>query len=335
VIAHRSERAGLLAARPVLVVGMAPSRAGHDLDGPTFGRLASYAGLDSAAEMASLFDFVNLLPEWPGEAESAKWDARPPAGAWEVGDRASLLGADLAERPRRVVLMLGDYVADALLFWWGVTQPLERFERLRGPGNCDLYRVPHPAGTNMWWNDPENRARAEEFLTGVAFLARTSLPKAPKKVGLAERTRWLTNVIAYMNPGDWPEGCVDWPWVDPPGRPQAILRGNSVPAAHVSLEAFEGRRPSIRHQALHSCDRGQHCVNGAHLRWGTELENRLDQSARGRGDIGRVGLETARAVRAELDEISERRGVPLDAIARIAGGKAWTDESWETDEDAP
>jgi len=24
-------------------------------------------------------------------------------------------------------------------------------------GRCTVYAIPHPAGTSMWWNDPENR----------------------------------------------------------------------------------------------------------------------------------------------------------------------------------
>ncbi len=264
MIAHRSERTGLLAARPVLVVGSTP------------------------AHESTVYEYVQLYSE----------GAYPPAGSWLVGERASQLYADLHERPRRITVCVGAYAQEVLRYWWNETSLCTFVETLE--------------------------------LSPVDFV--NALPRVPRKVPLAVRSRWLTEIIARFNPDRWPKSCVDWPWVDPPGRPQALLRGNSVPAAHVSLEAFEGPRPSIRHQALHSCDRGQHCVNGAHLRWGLEIENRLDQSARARGDIGKIGLEKAREVRKELDELSERHGVPLDAIARIAGGKSWTDESWETTE---
>jgi len=265
VIAHRSERAGLLAAPPVLVIG------------------------ESAPYGALPYDYVQLYPG----------GSLPPAGRWLVGERASWLYADLNERPRRLVLGIGSYVHEVLSYWW-----------------------------------PEKSLCQFADTVDLALIANISpLPRAPRKVPLALRSQWLTKIIKLMHPKAWPEGCVDWPWVDPPGRPQAILRGNSVPAAHVVLDQTEGRRPSIRHQALHSCDRGQHCVNGAHLRWGLEIENRLDQVARQRGDIGKVGLDKAREVRRALELISEQFDVPLDAIARIAGGKAWTDESWETDTD--
>jgi hypothetical protein len=333
LIAPRWERRGLLAARPVLVVGMAPSRAGHDLEadgGPTLGRLAAYCGR-TPEELSLAFDFVNLLPDWPEEAGAgSKWDARPDPSSWEVGQRAALLWADLWERPRHAVVLLGDWVAGAARAWgWRI--PADRLGSAAGPAGARLAWSPHPAGTNMWWNDPAHRAAGEAFWRDLSDGAARLLPRAPQKVKLHERSRWLLDLIDRLGPSaGWPEACVDWPWTEPPGRPQALLRGQSVPAAHVVLDACEGRRPDLRHQALHSCDRGEHCVNAAHLRWGLEIENRLDQSARARGDIGRVGLEKAREVRRELEELSERHGVPLDAVARIAGGRTWTDDKWET-----
>ena len=113
MIAPRAERRGLYAARPVLIVGMR-ARGGHDLDGPTFERLASYCGV-GLSEMMDRLDFVNLLPEWLGEADSPMWDATPDPRDWSaVGQRASLLYADLLERPRRLTVGLGGYVQKAL-----------------------------------------------------------------------------------------------------------------------------------------------------------------------------------------------------------------------------
>jgi hypothetical protein len=108
------------------------------------------------------------------------------------------------------------------------------------------------------------------------------------------------------------------------------FQGSGMPVTHVVLHYNEGPRPSKKHQGLHSCD-VQWCVNARHLRWGLEVENRLDQVIRKRGDIGKIGLDVAKKIRAELEEISERHDVPLDAIARIAGGRTWTDDKWETD----
>lgn len=314
---------------------MAPSRSGGDLTLSPAGtgagsRLALYAGLDEG-ELAETFDFVNLLAEWPGEAgPDAKWDGMPPVDGWDpVGQRVSLLLADLHERPRRAVVTLGGWTHQVMMTWGGLLQS-HWLDGRPGPGGCVVYKSPHPSGTSTWWND--HRAAGERFWRDTAAFAQEQLPKAPVKVKMRVRAAWFSALADRFSMDGWPGGCVDWPWVDPPGRPSTYLRGNAVPAAHAALDLSGQPRPSIRHQALHSCDRGESCVNLRHLRWGTELENRLDQSARARGDIGKVGLEQALAVRAELEEISSRTGVPMDAIQRIAGGRSWSEDSWTEDQ---
>jgi hypothetical protein len=143
---------------------------------------------------------------------------------------------------------------------------------------------------------------------------------------LAHKSMWFREQLELGV--DWPEDrCVAWPWRDGDRRHTMNFLGNAVPVTHVVLHFTAGPRPSKKHQGLHSCD-VQWCINPKHLRWGLEIENRMDQVTRHRGDIGRIGLDKARAVRKELEEISERHGVPLDAIARIAGGKTWAEDKW-------
>lgn len=151
---------------------------------------------------------------------------------------------------------------------------------------------------------------------------------------LGQRSTWFLELIEAGIV--WPETCVAWPWADGIRRHTMYFKGSAVPVTHVVLHFHSGERPSRKHQALHSCDI-QWCINPRHLRWGLELENRLDQAARQRGDIGKIGLETARIARLELEEISSRLGVPMDALARIASGKSWAEENWteETNQDAP
>jgi hypothetical protein len=334
LIAPRADRRGLLAARPVLIVGMAPSRSGNNLDGPTFERLAGYAGV-TLAELLRLTNVVNLLPEWPGEADSPKWDDRPDKASWEVGQRASLLMADLHERPRTVVVLLGDYVRSALEHWGG---PEARvwLEPTAGPRKCTWVTSPHPAGTNMWWNDPANLAAGRAFWRTVIAASRKQLPRPPQKVDMTARSRWLFDLIERVGPDGWPKDmCVDWPWVDPKGRPTVYLRGEAVPTTHVVLESAGLTRPGREYQALHSCDRGiEGCLNLRHLRWGTELENRLDQSDRGRGAIGRLGRDAAARVAARHKEFVEvlaaEHGVTTDTIMAVATGKSWSGDKWET-----
>lgn len=155
----------------------------------------------------------------------------------------------------------------------------------------------------------------------------TPFESAPPLRKLADRSLWM---LKQLEQGvDWPENCVPWPWAKEVRRHTMNFQGSGVPVTHVVLHFSEGPRPSKQHQGLHSCDT-LWCINAKHLRWGTELENRLDQVARERGDIGRIGLDKARMIRAMLEEISVLHDIPLDAIARIAGGKTWVDESWET-----
>jgi hypothetical protein len=332
VIEDRWNRPPPTAARPVLVVGMAPSRSGHCLDGPTFERLAAYAGA-TAGDMALAMDFVNLLPEWPGYAVgSPKWDEQPDPHDWAVGARASLLAADLAERPRRVVVGLGGYVRAALTMWWELPKADWLSPIVRGPGSPTIAWSPHPAGTSMWWNDPAARNLGESFWHATYIRAHSQLPLAPKKVPLIERTRWLLGLSHRFMADGWPAECVDWPFLEPRGRPQALSRGASSPAAHLVLELTEGPRPSKEHQALHSCDRGEHCVNAAHLRWGTELDNRMDMVERSRGSIGKIGLDGAREIVREFDRLvarlAEEHGVTKDAVLGIALGKSWDPTKW-------
>lgn len=153
--------------------------------------------------------------------------------------------------------------------------------------------------------------------------------EVPSHRKLGPRSLWM---LEQLHIGvDWPEECVAWPWATEERRHTMYFHGEAAPVTHVVLHYSESPRPSREHQGLHSCD-VLWCINARHLRWGLEIENRLDQSIRQRGDIGRIGLDKAREVRRELEELSVKFNIPLDAIARIAGGQTWTQDKWETSE---
>jgi hypothetical protein len=344
LIAPRALRRGLGAARPILVVGMAPSRAGHDIPsgrgGPTLGRLADYAGV-SQAELLARIDFVNLLEEWPGAAPggSEKWDLAADLTWAQLGQRMELLYADLVERPRYRVIGLGGFVREAISRYSALGKT-DWFVPARGPGNALVSFSPHPAGTNMWWNDPEHRELGEAFWTQVASDAARRLNFPRKAVPLGARSRWMVDLLTRFR-GQYPDDCIDWVWAEPPGRPQVYHRGMSMPAAHAALELNGEMRPSKEHQALHSCDRGIDCVNPGHLRWGTELENRMDQVNRGRGSIGLIGINQAQEITDGfarwVGEQAERYGASRAAIVGIVAGRSWDQSKWETtgDDGAP
>lgn len=336
MIAPRLERIGLSAAKPVLIVGMAKSKNNPEFVGPSFERLADYCGAP-LSQLHEAFDFVNLVDGHPGRSDGGKYDKPPDLHEWkQVGQRASLLYADLLERPRKHVVGLGGFVRDALSYWWpkdsGSSDTLSLwFVADVGPSRCALHWSPHPSGVSTWWNDPANLTSGREFWTTMLQIAQRSFPLSPKQVSLGVRTAWTRHALAALG-SQWPSACVDWPFVVPNGRPVALFQGASIPAAQLALELHVAPRPGPEQQALHSCDRGLHCINPGHLRWGSELENRLDQDERSRGTIGKIGMEGAREIKQQMDELAKRiareRGVSTAAVYGIAAGKTWNPNKW-------
>lgn len=88
-------------------------------------------------------------------------------------------------------------------------------------------------------------------------------------------------------------GC--WHWTGATCRAgYGQLRVDKKPkmATHVALELHGFERVDNAH-ALHSCDNPK-CVNPAHLRWGSHVENLREMVARGRADLS--GLELGRGI---------------------------------------
>lgn len=121
-------------------------------------RLARYAGT-THEELLRVFEPRNLVPRHHGRA--GKYDVLDPRLAREGAER---LRARVIPR-RRVALVCGVATARHLgLPPLGATRV----------GACDVYTVPHPAGTSMWWNDPEN-ALAGRLVAREAWLHARSL----------------------------------------------------------------------------------------------------------------------------------------------------------------
>jgi hypothetical protein len=141
-----------------VLIGQAPSReCPRPFRCAAGRRLAAYAGTD-LDHLLSVFSARNLLDRHPGRQPGGKWDAFPVREARERGThlRRYVL-------PRRdVALVCGVATARAL----GLQTPLS----ITRVGRCDVYVVPHPAGTSMWWNDP-GRRRAGATLARAALRA--------------------------------------------------------------------------------------------------------------------------------------------------------------------
>lgn len=79
-----------------------------------------------------------------------------------------------------------------------------------------------------------------------------------------------------------PDEC--WPWLGSvvrQGRGTIWLNGKTTLASHLSLALVNRPRPFEMAMACHSCDQ-PNCVNPSHLWWGTNRQNILDASSKGR-----------------------------------------------------
>jgi hypothetical protein len=72
--------------------------------------------------------------------------------------------------------------------------------------------------------------------------------------------------------------CLIWPFsLSPKGRGVIHFEGRSTQAHLVMCKLAHGPRPSVRHEAAHTCGQGHNgCINPKHLRWATFEENKAD-----------------------------------------------------------
>jgi uracil-DNA glycosylase len=135
--------------RPLLI-GQAPSRScGTPWASDAGRRLARYMGT-THEDLLELFDARNLNACHTGTV--GKYDRFDIAEARET---AAHMRRYVLPR-RRLVVLCGMKVADC----FGVAAPGHGLL----VGRCQFVAVPHPAGTNMWWNDPGNREVGHRLL---------------------------------------------------------------------------------------------------------------------------------------------------------------------------
>jgi hypothetical protein len=124
--------------------------------------LARYAGLAGPEEFEDFTVFTNVVDARPEPyAPNPKWDAFDR----DLAEPQKVFG--LASDPEVThVVVLGSAASEVFTdsvfprgFPW--------FTWVRGWGPADWTKSPHPAGTSMWWNDPENRRSGVEFWTGL------------------------------------------------------------------------------------------------------------------------------------------------------------------------
>lgn len=130
----------------LLLIGQAPARsAGPETrpwDSKSGQLLAKKMGLTSRQELLDWFETTNLNAELRGT--KGKWDLFDEEEAKQVARKIHGTIKDYA-----LVLCAGKRVAEIMgvpLLGWRVTK-----------GGTYLTGIPHPGGTNMWWNNPINK----------------------------------------------------------------------------------------------------------------------------------------------------------------------------------
>lgn len=158
--------------------------------------------------------------------------------------------------------------------------------------------------------------------------------------------QWLLDRAA-LEDGD----CLIWPFfTNPNGYGQLGYLGVQRWAHRIMCELANGLAPTPKHEASHSCGRGnQGCVHPKHLEWKTKVQNRADCVAHGTntrnlgGNRGRLNpyqvaeIRSLKGVERQVD-IAARFGISHQSVGMIQRGKMYADDrtlkSWTREEDA-
>lgn len=164
--------------KPVLLVGQAPSRVMQPGDRPFQGtkalnRLALYCGEPDPEQLYEMFEFVNLVDEYPGPATpGSKWDQKPVVPS----DRLAWIHKQIMCHYRTV--LLGAAARDVILGHQRL--PMFQWSVISNSPHVECTWSAHPGGTSMYWNQPKNRAAGEAFWREFyGQLVRMSSPTSP------------------------------------------------------------------------------------------------------------------------------------------------------------
>lgn len=170
----------------------------------------------------------------------------------------------------------------------------------------------------------------------------TTMGKNPTAKGQGRGIEWLRAHVNYSG-----DECLIFP-LKTRRRGYAVvgINGKIPCAARVMCELVKGPPPTPKHEAAHSCGRGNKgCVNPKHLSWKTRAENQQDR--RKHGTQGRGPNMTARRIAYILtpEKVAEIRAigdsVTKEELGRRFGvtpsniGKVLRRESWPSGDYTP
>lgn len=150
---------------------------------------------------------------------------------------------------------------------------------------------------------------------------------------LGEPWEWLNKSLKIVT-----EDCIYWPYgTNGAGYAAVMVDGKYTLVHRIVCSLVNGDPADDKQLALHSCHGGKlGCINGKHLRWGTNQENSDDMVTAGRSLKGisrpfkRLKPSDVRLIRARLSNgekkvsIARSFGVTSLSIRNIEKGKSWS-----------
>lgn len=135
-----------------MIIGQAPSQDGNGslaFSGRSGSRVRKLLRCTDEDDFSSRFDAFNILPLWPGK--SGKGDRFPLKPARSIARRVLF---------RSSTVLLFGRAGEAFGFdKWFVWSMLHGSDI----GEVPAVALPHPSGVNRWWNDSENKIKAQQF----------------------------------------------------------------------------------------------------------------------------------------------------------------------------
>lgn len=133
------------------------------------------------------------------------------------------------------------------------------------------------------------------------------------------------------------EDCLIWPFNRSSKHGYGVINRQHFGSglAHRSMcIAAHGKPPTDKHEAAHSCGRGNKgCINPRHLSWKTPVENADDKKMHGTQPWGqlmwhkaKLTFDQARYAKYSTEDsksLADRFGVREETILRIRRGETW------------